>query len=838
MMTKTPTSVMNFGKRHSSSEEMLFKQPSVKSVLCTHCQLPVPAGLVEGDVKQQFCCNGCRTVWQLLHQHGLTNFYTLCAQLDTAPPQAQGNGDDFSEFDDPLFQRQHVRSLKNGMMEVSLLLEGIHCAACIWLIEKLPQLFPGVVEVRAQLVNRTAAVRWNPQLTSLSQIAKQLDQLGYTAHPRSDERQADLIQRETRQQLMRMGVAGACAGNAMLLAFGLYGGLFSGMASEHEATLRYASAFLGLVSLVWPGSTFFRGAWRALRSHTPHMDISLSLGLAAGGIMGLVNTLRGTGEIYFDSLCMLVFVLLVGRFFQFRQQQRAAESVALLRNLTPRTASRVDARGQVQRVPIDALRVNDLVEIRAGDLVPADGIVEAGTSTIDQSLLTGESIGVLVKPGDGLLAGATNLSAILRMRVTAVGRSSRIGRLMDMVELLSLSRVPLIELANRVSGYFLRVVIVLAIITLIMWSSHGPDLAINHTIALLIVACPCALGLATPMTIAIAQGRAARQSILIRSGEVFERLNRPGILWLDKTGTVTEGRMALRAWHGSKEIMPHVLALEKNVVHPLAECLVKALQEKDLHLEELSVQEQVYEPGLGVRGKVAGKSVLVGTRQFMDCWHIDLTPELDRLVGEMLQQGWTPLYIGCDGRLVAVAAVGDTIRPGASEAIRTLQAMSWKVGLLSGDHPDIVRRVAMSLNISESCAIGGALPEKKLALVRDTPPGTTVVMVGDGVNDAAALAAASVGVAVHGGAEASLLAAPVYLGRPGLTSLVELMQGSRRTLRAIRNGLFVSLTYNLFAIILAVAGYITPLLAAILMPISSLTVTLLAVTQRTFRRHA
>jgi Cu2+-exporting ATPase len=406
---------------------------------------------------------------------------------------------------------------------------------------------------------------------------------------------------------------------------------------------------------------------------------------------------------------------------------------------------------------------------------------------------------------------------------------------MELVESLSVTKTPLVELANRVSGYFLRLVLLLAAVTLIFWWPAGPDKALEHTIALLIVACPCALGLATPLTIAVAQGRAARRSILIRCGEVFERLNRPGAIWLDKTGTVTQGQMVVQAWYGRRDIIPHVLSLERKVIHPLADCLVRALEHEVPSANRLSVQELVYQPGLGVRGLVEGKRICIGSKDFLRNLQINMSPESNWPIGQMIAQGWTPLCIGCDGQLAAVVAVGDSIRPDAATAVKRLRALHRNVGLLSGDNPDIVRQVASQLDIPPDWTKGAMLPEDKLALVREAPLGSNVVMVGDGVNDAAALAAASVGVAVHGGAEASLLAAPVYLGRPGLEPLVELIEGSRRVLWAVRIGLFVSLSYNLFAISLAVGGQITPLLAAVLMPISSLSVTLLAILQRTFR---
>jgi Cu2+-exporting ATPase len=809
-----------------------------EEVTCTHCQLAVPAGLIEPGAEHQFCCNGCKAVWNLLNTHGLQSFYTLCTQLNSTPYRAGGSDDDFSEFDDPIFGDRHIRALGVNLVEARLLLEGIHCAACIWLIEKLPQLVPGVIEARAQLVGGTVTLRWNPQLIKLSAIARHVSQLGYRPYPLTDETQDELSRRETRRQLLRIAIAGACAGNGMLIAFALYGSLFAAMAAEHVTLLRYASAAVGLLALAWPGATFFTGAWQALKTRTPHMDVTLALGLTAGGVMGAVNTLRGAGEIYFDSLGMLVFVLLIGRFLQYRQQRRAAQSVVLLRSLTPRSAHRVNADGTVQRVPLEALRENDLVEVRAGDLVPADGIIASGASTLDQSLLTGESRGLPVQAGDAITAGATNHGAVLRVRVTAVGRATRIGRLLDLVETTSQARVPIVALANRVAGYFLYLILALAVTTLCLWWGRSPDLALEHTIALLVVACPCALGLATPLTIAVAQGRAARQSILIRNGEVFELLARPGMLWLDKTGTVTEGKLTLRAWYGDDSVMPHVLALEHGIVHPLADCLINGLRGQLGTAPLPRVDDQRFEPGRGVRGTIDGRSYLIGTRQFLVENGCDLRAEADWPVTHVLNAGWTPIYVAAAHRLVALAVVGDRLREDSQRALLLLRAAGWQLGLLSGDHPAIVAQVATSLGIPPERARGGVLPEDKLALVRAAAAGHPVVMVGDGVNDAAALAAASVGVAVLGGAEASLHAAHVYLGRPGLIPLVELVQGSRRALRAIRVGLAVSLAYNLSAVTLAVFGAITPLVAAVLMPISSLTVTFLAVAQPSFRSES
>jgi Cu2+-exporting ATPase len=823
-----------------SSTAVLDAEPAAvragEAVACAHCSLPVPPGLVDADHDHQFCCHGCEAAYELIHGTDLAGYYDICEQLDTHPPQAADVKDSCDEFDHPAFAQRHVRTLPDGLSEVRLHLEGIHCAACVWLLEKLPRLLPGVVSARVDLARRVARVQWDANAVSLSRIARRLRSLGYGARPAGVDSKGDEFRAANRRHLVRLAIAGACAGNAMLLAVAMYAGWFSGIAEDHSRLLRLASAVLGTVSLLGPGATFYRGAWSALRTRTPHMDISLTLGLAAGGVMGLVNTWRGTGEIYFDSLCMLVFVLLTGRYMQFRQQRHAAERVAVLRGLVPCTAWRIDAEGCAERVPVEALSVGDVVEVRVGDALPADGTVVSGTTHLDESLLTGESAGIRVSAGDSAPAGAINLTAPIRVRVDFTGHDTRVGRLSALVEEASMSRTPLVELANRASGVFLLVVLAVAGGTLAGWWSSGVDRAVEHTIALLIVACPCALGLATPLTIAVAIGQAARGGLLIRSGDVFELLSRRGTIWLDKTGTLTTGDLSLRGFHGDRSVAPFVRTLEAGISHPVASSLVRVLDApawKDRSAATTPLpDESSYFPGSGVAGKFGDAWIECGSRRWLESRGADMTAADAWLADATVSA--TTIHVARNGRVVAMFLLGDTPRVESRATVETLRRAGWRVGMLSGDQPEIARAVAREVGIEPSRVIAGVLPEEKLEIIRRDAAEGRVVMVGDGVNDAAALAAADVGIAVHGGAEASLRAAKVYLTRPGLAPLEELFTGSDRAMSAIRRGLALSLAYNVTAVTLAACGLVTPLLAAILMPLSSLSVIALATLQRAF----
>ena len=351
--------------------------------VCTHCGLPVPKGLIDAQRVEQFCCQGCASVYELIHGCGLDAYYRLRegAQGD-AQPVKQTDSDRLASFDSDKFHELYVRTREDGMRVVDLMLEGVHCAACVWLIEKLPRVVPGVIEARLSLRQSTVRITWDPAQVELSKIAKGLSTLGYPPHPARGNKDAVQLA-EQRTMLIRMGVAGALAGNTMLLAFALYTGLFSEMEAQYAQLFRWASAVLGVIALVWPGRVFFQGAWAAIRTRSPHLDVPIALALGVGGVAGLVNVILARGDIYFDSLTVLVFLLLVGRFIQYRQQRRADESVGLLFSLTPTHCRRVNANDQsIEQVPVEAVQVGDLLEVRAGELIPADGTVEGGSASV------------------------------------------------------------------------------------------------------------------------------------------------------------------------------------------------------------------------------------------------------------------------------------------------------------------------------------------------------------------------------------------------------------------------------------------------------------------------
>ncbi len=795
--------------------------------LCAHCSLPVPPGLVEPGKDHQFCCAGCSTAYAIIHTCGLERYYALLQERGEGGVRASTGTRAFDEFDNDVFRTLYVKGTRGGVCTCELYLQGVHCGACVWLVERLPKLAQGVLSARLDLRRAMVTVCWDDSKVRLSQAARVLDRIGYTPHPARDAKARDLRRREDRQHLIRIAVAGACAGNVMLMAIALYSGALDWIEPGHRELFRWASMAITLVSLAWPGSVFFRSAWNSLRAGSVHLDVPIAVALGAGAAWSIYTTITGVGEIFYDSMSMLVLALLVGRFIQHRQQRWSVDAIGLLFSLTPSSARLVEPAG-VREVPVEALHEGDVIETLAGDSFAADGEVIQGATSVDQSLLTGESRPVRVSAGQSIAAGSVNLDAPIRVRVRATGEQSRVGKLMRLVEDSAQHRAPIVLLADKAAGWFVAAMFVLAGVTLAIWLFRDPMHAVDHAVALLVVTCPCALGLATPLAMTIALGRAAKTGVLIKGGESLQRLASGGTIYLDKTGTITFGSASVVAWEGDRAVRPLVLALEAASSHPLARAIARDLA-GEVSLPASEVAQTV---GGGIEGVVHERVVRVGSAAFVGAGSIPDPRNLAGVIARIASDGQTPVCVSVDRVLSAVIGLGDAVRPDAGPAITEMQRLGWRVGILSGDDPRTVARVASGVGVDPAHAFGAISPEGKLRHVRETPGG--VVMIGDGVNDAAALAAAGVGIAVHGGAEASLAAADIYVNRPGLEPIVGLLEGASRTMGVVRLNLAVSVAYNVLAAGGAMLGLIGPLVAAVLMPLSSLTVLALSVRGRTF----
>jgi len=797
-----------------------------ESPACAHCGLWVPAGRRLDDALA-FCCLGCEIVHTAIAEHGLQKFYDL-RDDDLVPRPAHATNRGYAELDDPAFERVHVQHTPDGLARAALYLEDLQCTACVWLVESAPRCIAGLTEIRVDVGRGRADVTWDPTSTSLSEVARHLDRIGHVPHPYRGLDREQQRRREDRALLVKLGVAGAAMGNLMLLAIALYAGLFGGMSGHDTELFRWASMFVAIPALGFAALPFFRTAIGALRARRLHLDLPLSIGITAGLGWGAANVVRGTGEIYFDSLAMLVFLLLVARWVVLRHQRRASSAAELLLALTPSRARRIGADGTTD-VPIEAIVPGDKLSVLVGDVVPVDGVIVEGSSAIDMGLLTGESSPREVHAGDSVNAGTANLAGPIVVRATAVGETTRVGALVASIEALSANKAPIERLVDRIAGTFVKVVAIAALATLIGWSLVSPALAAEHAMALLIVTCPCALALATPLAVTVALGRAARRGILIKGADALERLATPGTIFVDKTGTLTAGQLAVVTWRGDLDAAGLASSVETGSDHPIARALRAHAPASHIATD---IREEL---GRGISASVDGRRVLVGAAPWVRA-QVTLQPVIEGWIAELAERGETPVVVAVGGVMVAVAGLADPIRDDARRAIDALEELGWRVEILSGDDERVVRQVGAVLGVPVTRCHGGVSPEGKVDAVTSARVRGAVVMVGDGVNDAAAMTAATAGIAVSGAAEIAIEAADVFLRSPSITAIGATLAGARATVATIRRNLRFSLVYNLAAGTLAVTGVIHPLIAALVMPLSSLTVLASSLRSAAFRR--
>ncbi|MEZ4461722.1 MAG: heavy metal translocating P-type ATPase [bacterium] len=789
----------------------------MKTVPCAHCGQKTTS-----DADPAFCCSGCETVYHTIHSAGFAQYYEL-GRGERAPSAVKTD----AAFDSDTF-KDSIRTLPDGTCEAALFVDGVHCAACVWLVERMPTAVEGVVESRLNMSRGRLELRWQPDKVSVPDMAVWLTQFGYSAHPlhRADAARGTA----ERQSLFRIGVAWTVAMNVMLMAVALYSGLDTSLETGLATAARWASMGLAAISVFWAGSEFYRRAWASMRPFRglQHLsiDVPITIGIWAGFLHSVWATVSGNGEVWFDSISVLIAALLSARWLQRRGTRMATESAQRLLALLPSTARRVDG-DEVIEVPVASLAAGHVVEVRAGDVVPADGIVVQGHSALHRAVITGESRPEDVTEGSLVSAGETNVSAPILLRVTAAGPESRLGKILSWVESATVRRAPVVQKADWLSGWFVLAVLLASLITFIAWSFIDTGLALEHTIALLVISCPCALGMATPLALTVAMGRAARKGIFIKYDDVLERMEQVDVVVFDKTGTLTHGVLEVAAVVGAREAVLMAAAVEAQSTHPVARALVSYAQSSGQGAER--AQDVTEVAGSGMSGIVKGRFVEVGRPAWLGVDEAELAP--------FVANGQSPVAIRIDGEVVALLGVGDVIRDESASVLNVLRARGARPVILSGDHPEVAASVGATLGFAAADVMGGQSPEQKLAYIEHLrEQGHVVAMIGDGVNDAASLSAADVGIAIQGGTDLNLVAADVFLTRSGLEPLQHLFGVSDAALQTVRRNLGISLIYNVITITLAALGFVTPLLAAVLMPISSLVVVFSSLVQRSATR--
>ncbi|MCS6785652.1 MAG: heavy metal translocating P-type ATPase [Thiobacillaceae bacterium] len=785
---------------------------------CFHCGEPVPRGAdypirFDGHVHPA-CCRGCQAVAQTIIDSGNADYYRLRTELPKTPEAALEELNKLQLYDLPEVQASFVRN-EGEIREASLILEGIVCAACIWLNERHLQQLPGVIAADINFSTHRARVRWDDTRIKLSDILRAVQAIGYRAYPFDASRQEDLFRRERNAAIRRLAIAGLGMMQVMMYAVPVYLAEAGTMTHDIEMLMRWASLILTTPVVFYSSAPFFLGAWRDLQLGRVGMDVPVALGVGLAYAASVWATWTQQGEVYFDSVTMFVFFLLTGRFLEMNARRRSAEAAESLVKLIPAAAVRLPGYPQERsEEAIGAVKLSpgDYVLVAPGEAFPADGVVVEGTSSVDESLLTGESRPVEKGPGDTVVGGSLNLASPLVVRVERIGADTVLSGIVRLLDRALAEKPRLAELADRVAAWFVLGLLVAAAATAAVWYEIDPDRAFWITVSVLVVSCPCALSLATPAALTAALGRLTRMGLLATRGHALETLARATDVVFDKTGTLTTGAFKLvetLVLRGDQDqALALAAALEQGSTHPVALALrtaaPSALQATDLQ----------YVPGQGVVGTVNGRRYRLGAPPFV-------------AAGERppLSAGLTPVGLADEVGVIAWFGLGDELRPQVQTLITRLRALGLRLHLYSGDRPENVAALAQALGIDD--ARGGMLPQDKLAAVKALQQqGCIVVMTGDGINDAPVLAQAQVSVAIDQGAEAAQAAADMVLMSSELLRLADGIELARRTQVIIRQNLSWSVLYNVLALPAAALGHVTPWLAGIGMSMSSLLVVL------------
>ncbi|MCF7821937.1 MAG: heavy metal translocating P-type ATPase [Mariprofundaceae bacterium] len=807
---------------------------------CFHCGLPVPAGgrvdfVIHGKT-ESFCCQACAQVCQIINDAGLERFYEYAPQERSweTPVDAPEDVEIFDHFE---VQQDFVSQRPDGSLQAQLLIEGIHCPACVWLIEHTLKKMDGILGAEVNYTKHRLKLNWDPERLKLSDIIRRIGHIGYRALP-FEEDEAFLRAKKERQDLMfRMVFAGFVVANVMTAAVCLYAGDFLGIADRWSSLFKWYSLAFTIATVSYSARNFFTSAFHALKTGYLNMDVPITLGITVSFTASAWATVTGEGHVYYDSISMFIFLILIGRYLEFAARESASSSTQHLLALLPRSARVLDDSGKGEKLlPLRLVKSGDILRIKPGDRVPVDGVVISGESRIDESMLSGESLPVHKGAGSKVVGGTMNMNGVLTIEATDVGHRSVLSQIVEMIESAQNSRVRVQSIADRIVPYFVAVILALALITFAFWIWQGDrSMAIMAAVSVLIITCPCALGLATPMAVAVGAGLGGKLGTLIKKGDALEQLTSVNHIVFDKTGTLTSGHIQIHratCLEGEQALLfAQVLALESQSEHPLAQALTSYLLDEGYHTSGYSLEAFENIPGRGIEGRVVKGNektgLRIGSLGWVEHFGLSIAPDIQQQMDEQESLGLTVVVIFTENELLGWFALGDELRPEAKDVVRQLQQQGIEVSILSGDRRAVVEAIAAQLTSQQQTPLhlmAEVLPGDKTERIKALQDqGMKVCMIGDGINDAPALTQANVGMAVAHATDISAHAADVVL-LGGLEKVRTAIELSAQTMRTIKQNLGISLGYNVMVIPLAVAGLVYPLLAAIAMPASSLLV--------------
>ncbi|CAM3934984.1 heavy metal translocating P-type ATPase [Vreelandella rituensis] len=783
---------------------------------CYHCGNPVPAAapwtITLDEDTHPLCCPGCEAVAHAIVDGGLESYYRYRTELPERPDERQAvRADTWSVFDDPGLQQQFVHhDGDEGHVATTLAVEGITCAACAWLIEHRLNAMPGVKSSAVNLTHHRVRVSWDPDQIKLSELLAEMAAIGYNAQPYEPDQAQARLQHEERMNVRRLIIAAVGMMQVMMFSIPIYVSSPGEISEDFYALFHWLSFALATPVVFFSAMPFFRNAVRDVKTGVLGMDVSVSLAIGGAYLASGYAVIFGVGEVYFDSVAMFTFFLLFARYVETRARRRSGHSGNALSGALPLSAVRLDDEDNERILPASELRTGDRVRVKPGHSVPADGIIEAGESSLDESMLTGEYLPVTRRIGDEVTGGSQNMESPLDIRVTYAGREARVAGIVDLTDRAFASRPRLAQMAARMAHLFvLRLLIVTACVAAVWWFID-PSRVLWVTLSVLVVTCPCALALATPTALTAGHGQLRNRGVLITRADALESLSQAHRVIFDKTGTLTHGEMQLMQTLplgniDEADARALAAALEAHSEHPIARAFRPF---RDATVQANEVQSHT---GQGLSGSINGARWRLGKPEFAAIQPLTIPDEGQWLL--LAEEGEPRAWFG----------LHDAIREDAGETVMALQAAGLKVELLSGDTSHAVASLARQLNIDTWQA--STSPEGKLERLQQLQAsGETVIMVGDGINDIPVLAGADVAIAMNGATDLARTRADAILLSPRLMRIAEAIQISRATRRVMRQNMIWSVCYNASALPLAAIGIVPPWLAAIGMSLSSLVV--------------
>ena len=793
---------------------MISRRITLSNVKCTHCQLEFDESvMIKEEPELHFCCNGCQGVYHLLKEDGLDDFYDKMRNATIAPPIESSN--DSSNFDLESFKARYIKTDADGFSRVDLVIEGIHCAACVWLNEKILHQTEGVLDTSINFSNNKAKIVWDEEVIPLSQIIEKIRSIGYNAYPYDYNEVSQQAVESKRDYITRVGVAIFGTMNIMMIDVAKYAGFFSGMDTNILHMIHIVEFIFSTMVLFYSGWVFFKGAYYGLKNKIINMDLLVSGGATITYIYSLTILFGAKGHSYFDSVSMIIMFVLVGKYLEVLGKKSAMDSMDKMKSQIPLEATVVE-NGVKKVVMLDQIKVGDIIEVKNGEKASVDGQSIVDVSTFDESSLSGESLPVEKRKGDVVFSGTINTGTVMRYEATKNYANSTLSTMMNLLEDSLASKPKIEEVTNELSKYFSLTIIVLAILTYVGWYFFSGDFekSLIITISVIVIACPCALALATPIASLVGISWATEKGLLFKEAKFIETFAQATTVVVDKTGTITEGDLTVRSQSAKldSDTLNLLYSLVEASTHPVSRSIRNYISGsvEDIKILELEKIEQL--SSQGVQSFYQGKKLLGGNAKLMETQGI-LVKESDHTV----------YHFAIDGVLLSSFELEDSIKEDVEALVNYFKSIDVEMVMATGDHANVANRVAKEAGIEKVYAEMSPI-DKAEYISKLKEEGKRVVMVGDGINDTLALSKADIAIAMGSGADVALAVSDVVILNNSLKGIKDSFIISRRTYKFIKQNLMLSLVYNVVTIPLAMAGYVMPLVAALSMSLSSLMV--------------